>query len=74
MFLNVIIRMLMVTFEEQFQEVRGSQEDAKVGTPYRTLVAAEWEELSREGKAVLGIAFCCCLLLRFENDHSLKDI
>lgn len=73
MFLNLIIRMLVVTFEEQFQEMSGSHEGSKVGTLSRTLVVMEWEELSLEGKAVLGIVFCCCLL-RFENDHSLKDI
>lgn len=68
MFLNLIIRMSKVTFEEQFQEVSGSHEGSKVGTPSRNLVVMGWGELSLEGKSVLGIIFCCCLL-----GHYLKD-
>lgn len=59
MFPNLITRMWEATFEEQFQEVSGSHEGSKVGTPQRNLVVMGWVELSLEGKAVLRIVFCC---------------
>lgn len=61
------------TLEEQFQEVSGSHEGSKMAIPPRNLVVMGRGELSLEGK-VLGIVFCYCLFVCFENGHSfLKD-
>ena len=47
MFLNLIIRMLVATFEKKFQEMSGSYEGSKVSIPSKILMVMEWEEVTR---------------------------